>query len=462
MGNSDDEAPSDNIRQIFDLFDENDQSFTEFERDDKIDNALEHERQISPAVCKSPRPRRLEFNSDELQSIDLSPKTPKSNKRTADFSPVILNQKRLKLFNELNVAVEGSTFKHCGTELTVMEKTIRTNLAIEFGNIIVPKKELNNSFSEPGADYTLPDLENFLESKLNFNQKIDDGSFQSSIFHATLSADIPVFIDGQIEHQDEIAEFEPIMIQIYSENLRDDFLFTENEYRPQLIFLVIKYYQIYNKIKYVGNQKFNLELPCGNFRQALAILTGVKTNAFLNHNDAEIICTICRSWTSVGQLMISLYCIAQRTRLAIIYPSINRDHPYNVRDAIDYMDETIKIQEWANIAIIANRKWGLTSSFSEQIATIKKTVEDKRVTTPYQRNLFVKNFRVFRLGVLIPEYLYDALDVDRILKSEMRTVNNLSSFFDGSFNAVLARRAFPGIFIDQLRRSVDDIKNENY
>ena len=126
------------------------------------------------------------------------------------------------------------------------------------------------------------------------------------------------------------------------------------------------------------------------------------------------------------------------------------------------MDENSKIQEWINISVLASRKWGYASSFPEQVAIFKKTVEDKRVTTSYQRNLFVTNFRVFRLGALIPEYLFNALDVDRILKSEMRAVNNLSTFFDGSFNAVLARRAFPGIFLDQLRISVDDIKNENY
>ena len=90
-----------------------------------------------------------------------------------------------------------------------MDNTISVNLTKEFGNIIVPDN-LNNSFTEPGADYDLLDLENVLESKTKFNKKIDDGSFQSAFFNATLSADILVFLNGQVEYHDEIAEFEPI------------------------------------------------------------------------------------------------------------------------------------------------------------------------------------------------------------------------------------------------------------
>ena len=222
--------------------------------------------------------------------------------------------------------------------------------------------------------------------------------------------------------------------------------------------MVIKYYQIYKHITFVGNN-FNLDLPAEDFRHSFAILTGLIHDAFLNHNDAEIICLICESWASVGQLIIGLYCIAQRSRLAIIYPSITRDHPFKQRLNVDYMQETEKIQDWRNIAIIATRKWGFASTLLEQTVMMKKAIEDKRSCTNYQRNLLITNHRFYRLGALLPEHLFDAFDVDRILKSEMRTANNLSTFFDGSFNEVLARRAFPGIFIDQIKVSFNEIKN---
>ena len=100
-------------------------------------------------------------------------------------------------------------------------------------------------------------------------------------------------------------------------------------------------------IKHVGD--LILELPKRNVRQSLAILLGLKINCFQNCNMAEIIVKLIKSWPATGQLMISLHCITQRSRLSIIYPTIVIDHPFRIRKAEEFLLDAEKIDDFYDL-----------------------------------------------------------------------------------------------------------------
>ena len=163
--------------------------------------------------------------------LTYSPIT-KGVKRVANFSPVLLNQKRLRIFSDLTRCLDGEVFESEGVELTVVEKSVCKNLLNEFRDIEISVKGDNNSFTDSGKNFILEDMNLFLECKIFFNKKIDDGTFQAKVFNTTLSPDIPIFECGQIIHYNEVSEFEPIMAHVGRINNRDGFLFQQNEYGP--------------------------------------------------------------------------------------------------------------------------------------------------------------------------------------------------------------------------------------
>ena len=228
-----------------------------------------------------------------------------------------------------------------------------------------------------------------------------------------------------------------------------------------MIFLVLKYYNLFKHLNYTDSD-FELNLPKRTARKSIAILLGLKFNAFQNLNDAEIIIALCKSWMACGQLITSLYSIAQRARLAVIYPSISVDYPLKARSPANFLNDAEKIQQWYIISRDSTKRWGTPSSLEEQEVMHKKTIEDRRNSAPYMHNVLVTSYRVFRIGALLPELLYDAFNVDRIIVSELRTIANMGTFYDGSLNEVLTKTAFPGLHMKQLRHSVKDLENENY
>jgi hypothetical protein len=237
---SDDEVPTVQFSELFD-HDENDQSINEIERDDITDNEKLNKCEVSPLVTKTPLPRRLNFDSDSDSLTNDFPVSPVTTgaKREAVFSPVLINQKRLKVFHQLKGSVLGETFTHDGSPLTNREIIIKNNLESEFGDIITPSIEQHSvELENSSLEWYLMEGDSFLECRLCFNNKIDDGSYQAMVFNTTLSNDMPVFEFGKIVHHDEIAEFEPISERINIQNDRGTpFLFLKNEYRPKVIIL---------------------------------------------------------------------------------------------------------------------------------------------------------------------------------------------------------------------------------
>ena len=228
-----------------------------------------------------------------------------------------------------------------------------------------------------------------------------------------------------------------------------------------MIFLVLKYYNLCKHLNYTDSD-FELNLPKRTPRRSLAILSGLKINAFQNLNNAEIIIALCKSWMSCGQLIASLYSIAQRARLAVIYPSISVDYPLKARSPIKFLLDAEKIQQWSITSRDSIKRWGVPYTLEDQEVMHKKTVEDRRNSTPFMKNVLVASYRVFRIDALLPELLYDAFNVDRIISSELRTIANMGTFYDGSLNEVLTKTAFPGLHMKQIRHSVKDLENENY
>lgn len=112
--------------------------------------------------------------------------------------------------------------------------------------------------------------------------------------------------------------------------------------------------------------------------------------------------------------------------------------------------------------MISKRRWGLPSDIEEQEVMIKKSVDDLNCATPYQKNILAYSHKVYRIGAILPEYLYDNSDFYRILKSEMKSINQLAHFYDGSLNETIARKAFSGLLIDQLRQTVNEKGQDNY
>ena len=236
MGLSDDEVPS---LEFSELFDHNliDQSINEEARDDITDNGELNKSKVSPLMNKSPHPRRLNFDSESDSLTNSFPVSPVTTgiKREAVFSPTLINQKRLKVFHGLNSSVAGDVFTHDGSALTFMETIIKRNLDSEFGDIITPSIEQQFQESNSLVECCFLDGDSFLECRLCFNNKIDDGSYQAMVFNTTLSNDMPVFEFGKIVHHDEIAEFKPISERINIRNSRGtSFLFSQNEYRPKV------------------------------------------------------------------------------------------------------------------------------------------------------------------------------------------------------------------------------------
>ena len=228
-----------------------------------------------------------------------------------------------------------------------------------------------------------------------------------------------------------------------------------------MIFLVLKYYNLCKHLNYTDSD-FELNLPKLTPRKSLAILLGLKINAFQNLNMAEIIIALCKSWMSCGQLIASLYSIAQRARLAVIYPSISVDYPLKARSPAKFLNDAEKIQQWFTTSKESSKRWGLPFTLEEQAVMHKKTIEGRRNSTPFMKNVLVASYRVFRIGALLPELLYDNFNVDRIIFSELKTIANMGTFYDGSLNEVLTKTAFPGLHIKQIRHSVNDLVNENY
>ena len=236
---SDDEVPTVQFSELFD-HEENDQSFNEAVRDDITDNDNLNKCEVSPLVTKTPLPRKLNFDSESDSLTSDFPVSPVITgvKREAVFSPVLTNQKRLKVFHELKGSVLGDSFTHDGSALTHMEIVIKNNLESEFKDIITPSIEPHSQELERNSflECELMNGDSFHECRLYFNKNVDDGPYQAMVFNTTLSNDMPVFEFGRIVHHDEIAEFEPISERVQLANNRGtSFLFSQNEYRPKVV-----------------------------------------------------------------------------------------------------------------------------------------------------------------------------------------------------------------------------------
>ena len=123
------------------------------------------------------------------------------------------------------------------------------------------------------------------------------------------------------------------------------------------------------------------------------------------------------------------------------------------------------------LSMISKKRWGSSpSDLEEQEVMIKN--RSRTLTVPHPtRKIFwhtvcilyaAYSYRVFRIGTILPEFLYDNTDFDRILKSEMNSINKLAYFYDGSLNETVAKKAFPGLLIDQFRQTVNEIGQDNY
>ena len=132
-------------------------------------------------------------------------------------------------------------------------------------------------------------------------------------------------------------------------------------------------------------------------------------------------------------------------------------HPYAIREAEDFLNESARIQEYYNIQKDSVKKWGPPGSLCELNASIKKCIEDKRYRTAYLNKLLKTEHRSFKLGCLLPAKVSDYPNFNLILKKELKQTISDGFLFNGHFNEALGKKAFPSLFISCLKTSIDEI-----
>ena len=221
---------------------------TEVERDDKRVEQVVKNDDLSPIVCKSPQPRTLFFEeSNYTLSSLLSDKV--GSKRTQNFTPR-QNLKRVKILCSISSFKEGDNFAYKGLESTPMSTShlkVRKNLMQQFGDIMVPDyQESANIGPETTVNFLEQNESNLLEfflSELGYDHKTPSDVYQKSIFNLRLSANMPVFVCGEVKFINELHEFQPTLVlarkmveKFQDDNfIRDYRLEVSNEYKFEFI-----------------------------------------------------------------------------------------------------------------------------------------------------------------------------------------------------------------------------------
>ena len=120
------------------------------------------------------------------------------------------------------------------------------------------------------------------------------------------------------------------------------------------------------------------------------------------------------------------------------------------------MNDAAKIQDFFQIQKIAVRKWGNPESLCELTAGIKKIISEKNKKS-YQSKLLKEEHRVYRLGSTLPVNASDYPNFTLILKREMKSAICEGTLFKGKFNEILAKEAFPDLYISCLKTTIDEI-----
>ena len=227
----------------------------------------------------------------------------------------------------------------------------------------------------------------------------------------------------------------------------------------QQIWVINYYYDMYKLIPIKLPNK-RMALPKKSFPNAIIEMVGLAPGAFDDLSEAELNLQIIENWMLTGELCNALFQIAQRSRLNILLPTVFEDQPFVIKSAAEFLNKNSKIQQWISIHKESNKKWGLAHSLSELMVMYKKTCEDRKKCTIFQKNLLKNCPRPFKLSILLPDKIIDCFNSDITIKSEVKLSINQASMYLGKSSENLIRSAFPGLYVSTLKSSISEVARD--